>query len=240
MNNAPKWLINNPIAHRGLHDGNNAIPENSLSAFAKAITADYPIELDVRLLGDGMIVVFHDSDLNRSCGIPKKLAHLKSEQLKRYLLFNTSETIPTFLDVLEMVAGQVPLLIELKTTAIFNRSLERNLLNCLSNYSGSLALQSFNPFTVKWLQKNSAYPIGQLAERSEAMWPANKIIETIQLNTSQNPDFIGYDIALFPNPSVSYFQKRGVPILAWTVQNKTQHLQKAAYFDNIIFEGFIP
>ena len=233
------WLRQQPIAHRGLHDGNVAVPENSLSAFAKAITAGYPIELDIQIISDGTIIVFHDSNLQRACGVSKLTRKLTVSDLKKHNLFGTTEKIPTLVEVLELVNGQVPLLIELKTETL-NKRLEQNLLQILSGYQGQFALQSFNPFSVKWLQKNSTYSIGQLAEASLAFKPFNNIIEYLQLNKQQTPDFIGYDIDLFPNKTVTHFKQKGIPVLAWTVRNQEQIEQKATHFDNIIFEGFIP
>jgi len=233
------WLTQNPIAHRGLHDGNKTVPENSLSAFAKAITAGYPIELDIQIISDGTVIVFHDSDLKRICGVSTSTRKLTVSTLKNYTLFSTSEKIPTLTEVLQLVNGQVPLVIELKTETL-NKGLEKNLLQLLTKYQGAFALQSFNPSSVRWLQKHTSYFVGQLAEASLAFKPFNKIVEYLQLNKSHSPDFIGYDIALFPNKTITHFQEKGIPILAWTVRTQNQIEHKSHYFDNIIFEGFIP
>lgn len=235
-----KWLTQYPIAHRGLHDYNRTVPENSMAAFAKAISKKYPIELDIQIISDGTIVVFHDSDLHRACGVSTKTKDLKIEDLDSFRLFGTPEKIPTLLEVLELVDGQVPILIELKTDKLFNRLIERKTLELLADYQGEFALQSFNRFTVRWLQKNCDETIGQLAEASLAPKPINYILEYVQLNKMHKPDFIGYDINLFPNKTVAYFKQKGIPILAWTVGSKQQLEQKGHYFDNIIFEGIIP
>jgi glycerophosphoryl diester phosphodiesterase len=235
-----KWLTQYPIAHRGLHDHNRTIPENSIAAFAQAISKGYPIELDIQIISDGSIVVFHDSDLQRACGIPKKTKDLKIKDLGILELFKTSQKIPTLPEVLEFVNGQVPLLIELKTDRLFNRLLEKNTLLLLQSYPGQFALQSFNSNSVRWLQANCNYLIGQLAETSPALKPFNYLFEYVQLNKKHNPDFIGYDINLIPNKTVAYFKQKGTPILAWTVRSQQQLREKQHYFDTIIFEGFIP
>lgn len=239
MNSITNWLTNSPIAHRGLHDGNRIVPENSMPAFAKAITHKHPIELDIQIIKDGTIIVFHDDTLQRVCNASKKTKNLTNTTLNNYTLFQTQERIPTLIEVLKKVKGQVPLLIELKTDGLFKK-LEKALLHILAEYPGPIALQSFNHMSVKWLQNNSKYKIGQLAEASTLPVPLNKIEEYLQLNTSHTPDFIGYNIDLFPNKVVTHFKQKGVPILAWTVRNKHQIKEKSVYFDNIIFEGFTP
>ncbi len=110
----PKWLTKTPIAHRGLHDIAKGVPENSLLAFQKAIEGDYAIELDVRLTGDGQVVVFHDPDLRRLCGREGIVAQIPLAELKELTLLGTQEKVPSFRDVLDMVKGRVPLVVEIK------------------------------------------------------------------------------------------------------------------------------
>ena len=240
MSTVPAWLTSTPIAHRGLHDGNHTIPENSLSAFAKAIKATFPIELDVQIIKDGTVIVFHDTDLKRACHLSKKTKSLRKDELSACTLFKTTQTIPTLQEVLDLVKGQVPLLIELKTNSL-SKQLERNTLALLKNYQGAIALQSFNSATVKWLHKqNHPYPVGQLAEPSLAVKPLNYLFDYCQLNTHMRPDFIGYDVDDLPNKRVSYFKEKGIPILLWTVRNQAQMDLYTTISDNVIFEGFIP
>lgn len=240
MRTVPTWLTFTPIAHRGLYDGNHTIPENSLSAFAKAIKEKHPIELDVQIIKDGTVIVFHDTDLKRACQLSKKTKSLRKEELSNYTLFKTTQTIPTLQEVLDFVKGQVPLLIELKTSS-FSKQLERNTLALLERYQGEVALQSFNSATVKWLHKqNHPYPVGQLAEPSLAVKPLHYLFDYWQLNTRMHPDFIGYDIDDVPNKRVSFFKKKGIPILLWTVKSQAQMDQYTTTFDNVIFEGFTP
>lgn len=240
MSTVPKWLTSTPIAHRGLHDGNHTIPENSLSAFAKAIKATYPIELDVQIIKDGTVIVFHDTDLKRACDHSKKTKSLQKEELSACSLFKTTQTIPTLQEVLDLVKGQVPLLIEFKTNSR-NKQLERNTLVLLEKYQGEVALQSFNRSTVTWLQKqNHPYPVGQLAEPSLAIKPLKYLFDYCQLNTRMHPDFIAYDIDDLPNKRVSYFKEKGIPVLLWTVKSQSQMNLHTSIADNVIFEGFIP
>ncbi|MEP0263250.1 glycerophosphodiester phosphodiesterase family protein [Dokdonia sp.] len=240
MKKTPEWLTSRPIAHRGLHDGNDKIPENSLSAFAKAVKEKYPIELDVQIIRDGTIIVFHDSDLKRICGIHKKTKTLTKETLKDHSLFNTNQTIPTLQDVFDLVKGQVPILIELKTN-LLAKHLEKNVLKLLKNYEGAIALQSFNRSSVRWLSKQATmYCVGQLSEPSLVIKPLNHLFNYLQLNTRMRPDFIAYDIDDLPNKKVTHFKNIGTPILLWTVRNQVQMDNYHTIFDNIIFEGFTP
>jgi glycerophosphoryl diester phosphodiesterase len=240
MSIIPTWLTSTPIAHRGLHDGNHKIPENSLSAFAKAIKEKYPIELDIQVIKDGTVIVFHDTDLKRVCNRPKKTTSLRKEDLTTHTLFKTTQTIPTLQEVLHFVKGQVPLLIEFKTHTL-SKKLEKNTLLLLKEYEGDVALQSFNRSSVKWLSKqNHEYKVGQLAEPSLVFKPLNYIYDYLQLNTNMQPDFVAYDIDDLPNKEVSYFKEKGTPILLWTVRSQAQIKKHHTTFDNIIFEGFIP
>lgn len=240
MKEIPSWLTSRPIAHRGLHDNNHSIPENSLSAFAKAIKENYPIELDIQIIGDGTVIVFHDYDLKRICGVSKKVKTLTKEALEKYILFKTDQKIPTLQDVFDLVQGQVPILIELKTKS-FGKRLEKNVLQLLKKYTGDVALQSFNRSSVKWLSHHTnAYPIGQLSEPSLAIWPLNHLFNHRQLNTQMRPDFIAYDIDDLPNKRITHFKNIGTPVLLWTVRSQSQIEEHRTVFDTVIFEGFTP
>lgn len=240
MKEIPTWLTSRPIAHRGLHDGNIKIPENSLSAFAKAIKENYPIELDIQIIKDGTVIVFHDYDLKRICGVSKKIKTLTKKDLGNYSLFKTDQKIPTLLEVFDLVQSQVPILIELKTKSL-GKHLEKNVLQLLSNYKGEVALQSFNRSSVRWLSSHTnIYPIGQLSEPSLAIWPLNRFFNYMQLNTQMRPDFIAYDIDDLPNKRVTHFRGIGIPVLLWTVRSQSQIEEHRSVFDTIIFEGFIP
>ena len=108
----PDWLRTTPVAHRGLHDANRQVPENSLAAFLLAIEHGFAIECDIRLSRDGVPMVFHDATLERLCQRKEALRDLTAEQLTLAPLAGTAETIPTLGDMLRLVNGQVPLLIE--------------------------------------------------------------------------------------------------------------------------------
>ena len=147
------------IAHRGLH--NKSIPENSIPAFKEAIKKNYIIELDVHALKDGNVVVFHDDNLKRLTGFDKKIKDTTYDEIRNLRLNNTNNHIPLFKDVLKLVDGRVPLLIELKYDNKVG-FLEDKLINILNDYKGLYAFQSFSPFSLMYLKKYSNVPRGLL------------------------------------------------------------------------------
>ena len=230
------WLLTRPIAHRGLH--NEEYPENSLGAFQRCIDKNYPIELDVRLLNDNTLVVFHDDTLARMTGLDGYVSQINKEDLKNCKLNKTNFVIPTFREVLDLVDGKVPILIELKTANSSVGPLEKILTDTLTDYTGEYAVQSFNPFSVGWFTEH--YPDiirGQLScsyKNSDMPFWKKMYLKRMNYNKKNKPDFISYDFHDFPN---KYLDKFDGPILAWTVRNE-KHLEMAKkYADNIIFEN---
>lgn len=140
------------IAHRGLHC--DLVPENSMPAFRLAVEKGLSIELDVRLTKDCRIVVFHDNDLMRMCGVEGRVFDYTYEQLSAFKLKNSDEKIPLLSEVLKTVDGKVPLLIELKGGAPFGE-LESRVDHMMKKYKGEFAVQSFNPFSVMWFRFRS-------------------------------------------------------------------------------------
>ena len=234
------WLVERCIAHRGLHNSEN--PENSLGAFSNAIKQGYPIELDVHMISDGTIVVFHDESLSRVTGKDGYLKNLTKEDLKDYHLFNTDYVIPTFDEVLQLVNGQVPILIEIKNKGKVG-DLESVLLKTLQDYKGDYAIQSFNPFVLEWFKNNAPEIIrGQLAGyfKGEKLSFVKKFaLKRMLLNKKVScPDFISYDAQNVPNRFVNKYKK--LPLLVWCVRNQQEYLKVVKYCDNVIFENFEP
>ena len=234
------WLVEYPIAHRGLHT--DEMPENSLGAFQNAIDNGYPIELDVHLTCDGTVVVFHDDSLARVTNKDGYVKNLTKDTLKDYSLFGTKYTIPTFKEVLDLVAGQVPILIEVKNTGKVGE-LESALLKILKDYTGEYAIQSFNPYVLEWFKKNAPQIArGQLAGyfKGEKLSFIKKFaLKRMLLNKKVScPDFISYDARNVPNRFVKKYKK--LPLLVWCVRSQDEYLKKVKYCDNIIFENFEP
>ncbi|MBE7074581.1 MAG: glycerophosphodiester phosphodiesterase [Clostridiales bacterium] len=234
------WLVKDYIAHRGLH--NNEFPENSLGAFARAIDEGYAIELDVRQISDGTVVVFHDSSLARVTGKDGYTKNLTKAELCSYTLCGTEFCIPTLEQVLALVDGQVPILIEIKNEDKIG-TLEKATYELLKNYKGEYAIQSFNPYTLEWFKKNAPNVWrGQLSSyfKGENLSFIKRFaLKLMLLNKKVScPHFISYDARNLPNNHVKRFKK--LPLLAWTVRSQTEYLRVVKYCDNIIFENFEP
>ena len=232
------WLFSRPIAHRGLH-GIDA-PENSLAAFGKAIEAGFPIEIDVRPIDDGTVVVFHDDKLTRMTDLDGYVCNMTKSDLEKVRLRNSDERIPTFKEVLEFVDGRTPLLIEIKNDSTVGQ-LERDTLELLSSYKGEYAVQSFNPYSMGFFKKNAPQiPRGQLScffDKKDLGFFKRFVLKRLKMNKVSSPDFISYNHANLPN---KYVTKTKLPTLAWTVRSNAEMEKCLPYCDNIIFENFIP
>lgn len=233
------WLADRPIAHRGLHTAES--PENSLAAVEHAIEAGYPVELDVRLTAEGVPVVFHDETLDRLTRETGLVRNTSWNELSGYTLLDTAETVPRFVDVLDTVDGQVPLLVELKQTDRLN-ALATAVTSCLDEYDGQFAVQSFDPRLVGWFRRHRPdWPRGQLAgldasDSSLARFAVNRLLT----NLYTRPDFVGYRHERLPYPPVDRFRERGRHVLAWTVRSETARWNVDPFVDGIIFEEIRP
>lgn len=234
-----EFLSRSLIAHRGYHNNKKGIPENSVLAFKKAIDNNYLIELDVRLTKDQKLVVFHDDNLKRVCGVNKRVKDLTYIELLKYNLFDTTLKVPLFSDVIKLVNGKVPILIE---TKYHNRYgvLEKILINELSNYKGLYAIQSFYPMSLLWLKRNTKdIPIGLLSSNFKNDLNRLKSIigKTLILDLFFKTDFISYDVKGLPNNYLSY-KRNKKKIVIWTIKNKKDYDLARQYTDSLICENF--
>lgn len=234
------WLVETPIAHRGLHS--KGVPENSLDAFAKAIEKGYAIELDVQLLSDGTVVVFHDEALARMTGNDGYIKYLNKNDLKALKLKGTKESIPTLEEVLKFVDERVPLLIEVKNQHKVGK-LEQAVIDLLKNYQGEYAVQAFNPYTLSYFKKHAPNILrGQLSgffKKEKMSWLKKVLLKKMKFNKKvSEPHFISYEADTLPNRYVKKY--KNIPLLAWAVKSKEEYLNVIKYCDNIIFEKFDP
>lgn len=243
MDPSRRWLRERPVAHRGLHELEKGIPENSLAAFDAAIANHYAIELDVHLSADGEVIVFHDDTLRRATGIDGSIHEQPAATLSGLKLFDTDETIPTLADVLALVDGRVPLLIELKTTRAVGE-LERQTLRLVSQYAGPFAIQSFDPLRVAWLRNNAPQICrGQLSGRlKKAKLPHYKrlVLRNLLLTPWTRPHFIAYEVGALPQWNAQLHRRLGIPVLAWTVRSESDYRRSQRWADNAIFETIRP
>ena len=232
-NRIPAWLVERPIAHRGLHTLPDA-PENSLAAFVAAADAGFAIELDVRLLRSGEVVVFHDADWLRMTGHTGVVEESTASDIAPFRLLQTSEPVPLLRDAFPAVAGRVPFLIELKSVASVPVGvLEDAVLQVMEGYPGKYAYQAFRRESVEYLRTHAPADVacGQLAANDN--WH-------ISGGAQIQADFLGYLGTALPTPVSAAFRENGGPVLAWTVQSSAQQEQVAPHADNLIFENFIP
>lgn len=234
------FLKDTLIAHRGYHDIKKGVPENSIAAFKRAVRYNYTIELDVHLTKDEKLVVFHDNNLKRVCGVNKIIEDCTYNELLKYNLFDTKYKIPLFEEVLKLVDGKVGLLIETKTSK-FDGRLEKELVKRLDDYNGSFAIQSFNPISILWFKKNRKNYIRGLLSSD---FKHNKNVSNLRKNIMKSlildiilkTDFIAYDIKALPNSYVNSKRNRKL-ILAWTIRNKKNYDKAIKYCDNLICEN---
>ena len=239
-----KNFIATPLAHRGLHD--ERFDENSLSAFKAAVDHGYGIELDVHLMKDGTLAVIHDADLSRVAGLNRQISDMIKEELLSTCLHLSREHIPTLAEVLKVVDGKVPLLIEMKVDGEFNPLLPETIIKMLKNYpqTNNVAIESFNPYAIRWLSKNhpDKYPYGQLISLNlENVGKfANWMFKTTNIRFLSKPTFLAYDINFLPNKKTRRLRRRGWPVISWTIDNNDKHELAIKESDNYIFESIRP
>ena len=233
-------------AHRGLFDNAQGVPENSLLAIKYAVDRGYGIELDLQLTSDGRVVVFHDYTLKRMCGEDVKLSSLTLEELKKYRLLGTDCYIPTFEEVLSLVDGRVPLLVELKGESGDN-SLCPAVVALLDLYDGAYSVESFNPLLLRWFKKNRPDTArGQLVtnlikSKSNGNFFRNFMLSGLLANFLSRPDFIAADEKYLKDFSLWVCRELfGAKLFVWTVTKKEHFEINKENGDCSIFEGFNP
>ena len=229
-------------AHRGLHG--DGIPENSLAAFKAAKEANLCVEFDVQFTKDKQVVVFHDGDLKRMCGVDKKILDLTYDELAPYRLAGTSEKIPLLTEVLGVLGG-VAIVCEVKTySGNHCPELCQKICELMDTYQGNWCQESFSPFLTQWFRKNRPDIIrGQL---SAAMREENGAkafdrygLRHLLINVFSRPDFIAYgfdDISPWGFRLCRAIYKPF--IVAWTARGNQQFAQAQKNFDTIIFEKY--
>ncbi len=240
------WLTGTAFAHRGLHDGNRLVAENSLPAFMAARDAGYGIELDVRLSRDGVVMVFHDERLDRMTAERGAVDQRTAAELGSVELIAGGGPIATLSQVLELLDGTAPLLIEVKQPDHDVESLAAATTGCLEGYKGAAAVMSFNPLVSEWLRRNAPeVPRGMvttnLDERGEdiAGWAPTDLRQALAEDLG-DPRFYAHDIRYLPDDTCAHARAKGVPLLTWTVRTQAERERAAHHADAIIFEFLRP
>lgn len=231
------------FAHRGLHDDTKA--ENSLSAFAAAVECGYGIELDVRLSKDGELVVFHDDTLDRMTEVKGRVDSFAAEELSKIRLGGTEDCVPTFREVLEIVDGKIPLLVEMKET-LGHSGVAKKTAEMLKEYHGEYIVESFNPITLAQFGTFMPEVAKGLLCTNYLKNPKTRniktfIVQNMLLNFRCKPDFIAYDHAEWRNAGLSmiraFYPK--TPLVCWTLRTPEEEAAAAKHgFTSFIFENY--
>jgi glycerophosphoryl diester phosphodiesterase len=246
---APDWLTARPVAHRGLHDAGRGIIENMPAAAQAAIAGNFSIECDIQLTSDGEAIVHHDDELGRLTEGSGALLGKSAAELKATAFKDTSERMMTLAELCALVAGRVPLVIEVKSHFNGDRRLVRRMAEVLSSYDGRAVGMSFDPDQVCALRELIPNrPRGIVAERNytETDWPEASAAQRHDMTHLRHffrsrPAFVAYRVddlpAMAPWIARNVF---GCALLSWTVRTDEQRARGARYADQIIFEGFTP
>ena len=231
-------------AHRGLH-GEGA-EENSLTAYERAIEKGYGIEIDIRFSRDGELVVFHDDTLKRVCGVDKRVSDLTVAELKELKLGNTEDTIPTFSELLKIIDGRVPLLIEIKQD-MGEGNVAAAAVPLLKEYKGDFLIQSFNPMAVAVFKKEMPHVVrGILSDNyfrsKDRRKPIYFFLKNLMLNFLCRPDFVSFNHHEWKKSFTLRFVKSfyGSTLFAWTLRSEEEErAAKERGFKGMIFENYL-
>jgi glycerophosphoryl diester phosphodiesterase len=232
-----EWLKNVPIAHRGLHDLNNKRWENTLSAFDAAASAGFAIECDVHLSADGKPVVFHDGMLDRLIGQQGNIDELTAEQAGKLHVGGTKDHIPTLAEALRLIAGRVPIVIELKGVEGRDDGLVKAVANDLADYEGEAAIMSFDHHLIRLFAKDAPnVPAGLTAEGLR-----DQDMEAHFSMLAYDIDFVSYNVHHLENRFVEFVRGHlDLPVISWTARSLGDKAKSDALVDQITFEGFDP
>lgn len=236
------WLKTH-LAHRGLYSKDQRIPENSISAFKKAKDLGYGSELDVSLSQEGQLMVFHDEDLMRMCGVNKSISDLNQAQLQQIQFNYSKESIPTLQEVLDLIDGSVPLMIEVKPTDKRRETVSK-LKDALNEYRGNVALVSFDPYLVLEFKKQVPQYLRGLIMEPSLNKKTLKFYQRLVLhyalsNALTQADFISVHHS-HPSLSISLNRWMKAFIASWTINSQELENTCQNRFDCLIFEHYLP
>ena len=229
----PFTLVALPVAHRGLHGGGRV--ENSRAAFRAAIELGQGIELDVQASGDGEAMVFHDDRLDRLTSRKGPIRALSATELGSILLRGSKEGIPTLSEILDLVAGRVPLLIEVKAPGRRVAESCSPVFRALRDYPGVHGVMSFNPEVPRWFRVHAPCVLRGLVVSEKGKSGPRGRLERRFSALRARPDFLAYDVRDLPSRFAAAHRARGLPVLTWTVRSPAD-LARAAFADQMIHE----
>ncbi len=251
--NAPSWLVERPIAHRGLHDVENGVIENTLRAAEAAIAGGFAIECDIQLSSDGEAIVFHDETLDRLTEATGPISALSAAQIAKLRIKGSGEAPPTFTAFLDLVAGRTAIICELKSRFAGDWRIADRAAALTASYDGPLAFKSFDHDLVAYLRLRRPHmrpprgpcPIGIVAEASYEgphwafLTPEQKRDWTdFDHYDLARPDFLSWNVDDLPH-KIPFLVKEltGAAIIVWTVRTAEQREAAHKWADQIVFEG---
>lgn len=234
-----KWLKTRYIAHRGLFT--KELPENSIEAFLNATKNGYDIELDIQLTKHNKLVVVHDHNLLRLCGVNMNVSDSLYKDFKEIQIQNTTSTIPLFVDVLDSLPKSTHLMIELKTCRRY-KTLVSLFLKLINQYDFTYVAQSFDPRIVNRFKKIAPFlPRGFITKNQQVQSKiGNALINALPIHTWCKPDFYVYKFEDLPNKKMDALKAKGYPILSYTAKSAEDLQFVKERYDNAVFEGFLP
>ena len=247
----PDSFLRLPIAHRALHDRSAGRIENAPQSIRAAVDAGYAIEIDLQLSSDGVPMVFHDEDLDRLTGETGPLNARTAVELGRIVLTGSTDTIPTLAEVLTLIGGKVPLLIEIKDQTLVmaptDGRLEAATANALKGYKGDVALMSFNPHSIAHMARLAPHlPRGLTTSAYQpddwAPLPV-QVCDRLRPIPDYDPTgscFISHEGRDLARPRVADLKAQGAKILCWTIRSAADEALVRKIADNVTFEGYLP
>lgn len=240
----PPAFLRYPIAHRALHDRAAGRPENSRAAILAAVEAGFGIEIDLQLSSDGVAMVFHDDLLDRLTGASGPLRARTAADLGKIRLQGAADGIPTLTEVLALIAGRVPLLIEIKDQTPFDRVLERATATALEGYLGPVAVMGFNPDSVAAMAEyapnvpRGITTCGYAYDQWDLPPEHCDILREIPDYDRVEASFISHEAADLARARVAELQAQGAAILCWTIRSQSAEDEARRIADNVTFEGY--
>jgi glycerophosphoryl diester phosphodiesterase len=239
------WLVERPIAHRGLHSANHS--ENSESAFTAALKHNYAIECDLQLTSDGEAVVFHDDNVDRVLDGKGPVKDFTAKQIRQMSFKTGADTVQTFAELLEQVAGEQTLVVELKSHWNHENTLTHRALDLLRDYDGPFALMSFDPDMIACVAERSPTTVrGITADRvTEPYYNSLSLARRLEMRSFSHlprtrPHFVSFDFRGLPFAPVSEIREAGHPVISWTIGSESEATKALRYTDQVTFQNYHP
>lgn len=243
------WIIEKPVAHRGLHNSDAGIIENTASAFAAAVAGGYAMECDVQISKDGEAMVFHDDTVDRLMEGSGRLDSFSALELMSLRMKADMERMITLGEMLRLVNGRAPIIVEIKASFSDDRRLEKRVAEVIKGYAGKIAVMSFDPMSMAAMRKLAPEVCRGVVQESvyddpewDMLTPARKrrLGRLLHLPWSR-PDFLAWYIRDLDHRTPRLARNLlGYPMLTWTIRTPADQARAGLYADQMIFEGFVP